>query len=287
MIVLNEVKEAEKILNNGEVGVKPSATLFLLAKYYKHKCKFTKKLIQCHLHNFMEQNYPGYNPALWEDMIENIATKSQKYDLREIDFVGISEYEINKIKSIKNDKYEKLLFSMLCYAKLYNLSSENNNDWVNTPIKEIFKSARVIVKRKEDKFLILNDLEKTGLISFSSKNDNLNLKINFIDQGNDYVLKIRDFRELSYEYLNFLGNGNFIRCKTCEKLCKAPIKNNRIYCSECSTYQLVGTKIIACVDCGKDVEVDASSRTIRCDICFKTERRRIEREKKRKQRQSH
>lgn len=58
---------------------------------------------------------------------------------------------------------------MLCYAKLYNCISENNNNWINADIKEIFRAARISVKYRNDKFLYLNDLEKIELISFSNK----------------------------------------------------------------------------------------------------------------------
>ena len=47
------------------------------------------------------------------------------------------------------------------------------------------------------------------------------------------------------------------------------------------------TKYIQCVDCGEWFEVNMNSRRIRCDSCTREERRRIEREKKAKQRMSH
>ena len=110
--------------------------------------------------------------------------------------------------------------------------SETNNGWVNTDIKDIYKIARVNVKHKNDKFLYLNDLERLGLISFSSKNDNLNLKVNFIGEPDNTILKITDFRELGYEYLNFIGEGRFEKCKSCKKLFKKN-SNNMNYCNDC------------------------------------------------------
>lgn len=109
---------------------------------------------------------------------------------------------------------------MLCYAKLYNCISENNNGWINADIKEIFKVARVSVKYRNDKFLYLNDLERTGLISFSNKNDNLNIKVNFVDMSGESVLDVNDFRELGYEYMKNIGNGDFIRCTNCNRIVK-------------------------------------------------------------------
>lgn len=68
---------------------------------------------------------------------------------------------------------------------------------------------------------------------FSRKNDNLNLKVNIADDG-EPVLKIEDFRELGYEYLNYIGGGSFVRCEKCGRLVKQSGKNTK-YCTECST----------------------------------------------------
>ena len=232
-VILNEKEQAEKIIKKGEVGNKPTSTLFLLSKYYRQEEKLGEKKTAQKLNEFMEKNYKGYNEALWEDIIEDISKKGKKYLLQEIESINITKSELDKIASVENIKYEKLLFTMLCYAKLYNTLSDTNNGWVNTEIKEIYKVARVTVKYRNDKFLYLNDLENTGLISFSNKNDNLNMKVNFIDHDNEVVLKIKDFRELGYEYQNYIGDCNFIRCSECGRLVRKKT-NNQIYCNNCA-----------------------------------------------------
>lgn len=231
-IVLNEVKQAEYIIKKGEVGKKPTSTLFLLGKYYRTKKNFTKEQTVVELNNFMKKNYKNYNPALWEQTIEDISNKANKYNLREINSIWICKSEIDEIRKIHNLKYERLLFSLLCYAKLYNTISDNNNGWINTDIPELYRVARVTVKYRNDKFLFLNDLEKTGLISFSNKNDNLNLKVNFCNMDEEAVLIIDDFRELGYEYLNYIKEGKFIRCSECNRLIKKT-NNKLLYCNEC------------------------------------------------------
>lgn len=231
-VVLNETKQAEYIIKKGEVGTKPTSTLFLLGKYYRQKENLDKEQTANKLNEFMVTNYKNYNSALWEEVIEDISKKANKYPLREIDSIGITQSELDKIAELHNVKYEKLLFTMLCYAKLYNTISENNNGWVNTDIQELYRVSRVTVKYRKDKFLFLNDIEKTGLISFSNKNDNLNLKINFFDMDCKSVLDINDFRELGYEYLNYIGEGKFIRCTECNRLIRKT-GNRQKYCNEC------------------------------------------------------
>ena len=231
-VILNEKKQAEYIIEKGEVGNKPTSTLFLLAKYYRQKENLNKEQTFNKLNEFMENNYKNYNSATWEDIIEDISKKANKYPLREIDYIEITKSEIDTIRNICNIKYEKLLFTMLCYAKLYNKISDKNNGWVNTDIKEIFRVARVSVRYRNDKFLYLNDLETSGLISFSNKNDNLNLRVAFVDNDSETVLKIDDFRELGYEYLNYIGDGKFIRCECCKKLIRKK-SNKQKYCTDC------------------------------------------------------
>ena len=78
-VVLNEVKQAECIIKNGEVGNKPTSTLFLLGKYYRVKENLDKEQTFNKLNEFMEHNYKDYNSALWEDIIEDICKKANKY----------------------------------------------------------------------------------------------------------------------------------------------------------------------------------------------------------------
>lgn len=232
-ILLNEARRAEEILTKGDAGSKPAATLFLLAKYYFWKHQLKPSEIGARLHEFMASAIPDYTPALWENIIEDISGKAGKYPLREIDSVNITEKELDTLRNLNNLKYEKLAFVMLCHAKLHDLISPDNHSWVNASIQDIYRTARVTVRHRTDKFLYLNDLEAFGLISFSSRNDNLNLHVNFVDSENRPFFHINDFRELGYEYMNYSNQGRFSRCDLCGRL--YPRKtNNQKYCSDCS-----------------------------------------------------
>lgn len=235
-VILNEIKQAEYIIEKGEVGNKPTSTLFLLGKYYRQKKNLNKEQTFNKLNEFMQHNYKNYNSALWEDTIEDISKKANKYPLREIEHIEITQSELDRISGVDNLRYQKLLFTMLCYAKLYNMISEKNNGWINTDIKEIYRVARVIVKYRKDKFLYFNDLQKMGLISFSNKNDNLNIRIDFVDVNGESVFNIDDFRELGYEYLNYIKKGKFIRCIECKRLVKKKSKHDYStkYCTDCA-----------------------------------------------------
>ena len=72
-VILNEKKQAEYIIEKGEVGNKPTSTLFLLAKYYRQKENLNKEQIFNKLNEFMGKNCKNYNSATWEDIIADIS----------------------------------------------------------------------------------------------------------------------------------------------------------------------------------------------------------------------
>ena len=79
---------------------------------------------------------------------------------------------------------------------------------------------------------------------------------------------------------------NSIQCKKCG-LRFIPNKSNQKLCDKCSTYQPIGIKIIKCIDCGKDIEVDAlDNQTNRCEKCYEIYRKKYKaiKEKERRDR---
>jgi hypothetical protein len=237
-LILNEVKYVEEILKTGEVGRKPSSTLLLLAKYYYNEKCLRDKEIEIKLDEFMNKNYPNYNKVFWENSIESYSKKAGKYTLNKIEEIPITELELKVIASVCDSRLERFLFTMLCYAKAYDMINDKNNGWINTDLSVIYNTARLRARRSDDRFHMVNQLLKLSygqnndlLISISQKNTNRNIKINFIDFSNNVVLHISDLRELGYEYMLYKGD-NFVRCEKCGRLIRK--KKNKKYCSECS-----------------------------------------------------
>lgn len=237
-IILNEVKYAEQILSGEEPANKPYATLTLLGKYYRQKVGLKPMETITALNDFMVSHYNDYNPDSWEEVIEKIA-KSKKYLIRELDHIEIMQTELDCIALIDDLNLQKIMFTMLCYAKFYNAINPQNNNWINTDIAEIFKIARVNTRCRKDKLLILNKLlnmakcDGEPYISLSKKNTNTNVKLNFLDMSGKPVLQISDFRELGYAYLQYLGKEQFTHCEKCSLLIKKG-KRRPKYCSNCA-----------------------------------------------------
>ena len=286
MIILDEKKYAEDCLRNGLIDAKPFNTLSILAKYYYHCFGYRKKKIATLLLDYLSKYYPKYelNELSWQTSVEKIARNAGSFELFEIAGVRITKSEMETIQGLRNKVLERLAFTMLCLAKLNNIKNPKNNGWVNADSKEIFNYARISCKTDEREIKI-GQLWQKGLLDFSKRNDNLNCRVTFIDNDSEEELFVSDFRELGYEYLLYKGE-NFIRCADCGILTRGNKAGTKKYCKDCVTYTPQGTKTIVCADCGKEFEVEATSRMIRCGDCYIEERRRIDRENKRKRRQN-
>ena len=233
MIILNERAEAERIIETGNIGEKPSETLLLLARYYYNVEKLTGKKIYNKLNEFMQNNYPKYDPKLWEATLQNKVKKADKYPLTEINDVVITRAEMETIKNLKSPPLERLAFTLLCLAKFGDKRNMNNNGWVCRSHDEIFKIAAVPATIKKQAAM-LNSLYQAGLIGFSMKVTNTNIQVLYIQEESYMAIRVSDFRELGHEYMNYLGKYKYIRCAECGRLTKCKGNARTKYCKNCS-----------------------------------------------------
>lgn len=274
---MNEYTYAENLLNKqdlkaSDLGSKPSSTLNLLARYYREVGKDSdeiKELLSDFLHRCLKDKY---KESKWIDSIFYQVVKSKKYTLKKVDKVEITKPEMEIVQSIKGKSRQKVLFTLLVLAKYYNAVSDKNNNWTNLEYKKIFKLANVQLSI-QNQALLINDLYNCGFVNVSKNVGKPNIQVNFVyNEYNDFdvILTITQLKDLGKEYLLFCGE-DYIRCQKCGSIIKN-YKNNNKYCKDCGKYQPIETKTIICIDCGKEFEIDSSSRKIRCDDCYRLER---------------
>ena len=265
MIILNEREYAKKWLSSERIEEQPYLVLGILAKYFYaqgHK----KKQISSMLFDFLCSHFTVTKKLQWEETCDQLAAKADKYPLYEFDGVSITRSELEKIATADGDKEKRLLFTMLCLAKLGNLKRPKNNGWVNTDTKELFKMARIDC-RVYQRFYMIGKLGRQGFLEFPKKNGNLANRVTFIDDESEMVLLVSDFRELGYEYMKYCGE-DIIRCRECGILTRGNKNCTKQYCSKCAGYTPMDTKSVTCIDCGKVFEVNSkNTKTGRCNEC--------------------
>ena len=271
---MNEYTYAENLLNKQDLkacdlGDKPSSTLNLLARYYREIGKNDdeiKELLSDFLNRCLKDKY---KESKWIDSIFYQVTKSKKYNLKKVDNVVVTKSEMEIIQSVKGKSRQKVLFTLLVLSKYYNAVSDKNKNWTNLEYKKIFKLANVQLSI-QNQALLINDLYNCGFVNVSKNVGKPNIQVNFVDNESDTVLTITRLKDLGKEYLMFCGE-DYIRCQKCGTLVKN-YRNTNKYCKTCGQYQPIETKIITCVDCGKEIEINSSSRKIRCNDCYRLER---------------
>ena len=271
---MNEYTYAENLLNKQDLkacdlGDKPSSTLNLLARYYREIGESDDEIKEC-LSDFLNRCLKDkYKESKWIDSIFYQVIKSKKYNLKKVDNVIVTKSEMEIIQSVKGKSRQKVLFTLLILAKYYNAVSDKNKNWTNLEYKKIFKLANVQLSI-QNQALLINDLYNCGFVNVSKNVGKPNIQVNFIDNESDTVLTIARLKDLGKEYLMFCGE-DYIRCQKCGTLVKN-YRNTNKYCKACGQYQSIETKIITCVDCGKEIEINSSSRKIRCNDCYRLER---------------
>lgn len=231
-IILNEKEYAEEILLKDKLDKKPTFDLRILAKYYCHEKNMTPHKIYLELVKIMENKYNNFSLAKWQSILLDLSNNSKKYKLIRIEYISITKNELLTIDGISSKPMKRLAFTLLCLVKYRNIINPKNNNWENYSFKDIFKIANIQASRKEQGCMI-HDLRSLGLIKMNKIVDNLSINVCYVDNcESDEILKIKDFRNLGYEYLAYSGE-NFIRCKKCGILIRKK-SNKSTYCKECS-----------------------------------------------------
>lgn len=224
-MLLDEYQIAEQIISSKRFS--KNEELFILAKYLRNEMNCDENDTYSILEDIIIRSAPKKNTAKMKKYLIKISKKAKDYKLLKIDNVNITKKELNTISTVASPKLQRLLFSLLVNAKFRNKISENNHDWCNIKINDLYKAARVSTRNSKEKALLLFNLKNLGLITFSLKNTNHNIRCLFVDEEKheDDVI-ISDLRELGYQYLKIIGENSFIECQECGILIKRKNKND-------------------------------------------------------------
>ena len=169
----------------------------------------------------------------WQRTVDKIIAKAKGKGLIEIEYVGITEKELAEIAHLRKESLKKLAFTLLCIAKYFNTIRPENNGWVNTPDKDIFRMADIKTLDCKRQQKLIRELHLLGLVGYSKVVDNVNLQVLFVDADTDPALRICQFDDLGYQYLEYVGDPSIVHCKCCGRLIKKTSKRLD-YCPDCA-----------------------------------------------------
>ena len=234
-IVLNEHYYAEQAIQTRSLGKKPSETLSRVARYYIDSFdSANKKTIRSKLDLFLLQCDSTASIPKWSKMLDFATDWAFKHEAIQIDSIIITKPEMDKIDSLDGKQIRRLAFVLLCLSKYWNIVNSQNNDWVNSKDNEImaFANINTSIRRQCAMYAALRD---AGLIQFSKKVDNTNVRVCFAEDG-ETAMTITDLRNLGYQYLKYHGEPYF-ECTNCGitvKIDEPARGRKQKYCKECA-----------------------------------------------------
>lgn len=232
-IVLNEHEWANEMITSHSLGDKPYETFCRVAKYYLDK-DYSKKEVRRMLDTFLIQCEPTASLPKWSDVLDYAVARASKYEAVMIDFIEITKPEMELIDCLESTQIRRLAFTLLCLSKYWNVVNPNGDSWVNSKDCEIMRMANINTSIKRQS-LMYHQLNELGMIQFSKKVDNTNVKVTFANPG-ETILKVTDFRNLGYQYLKFHGEPYF-ECQNCGLTVKRKNKGAgrpQKYCDSCA-----------------------------------------------------
>lgn len=232
-IVLREHEWAENMIKSKSLGKKPSETLSRVARYYIDK-GYTKKDTRNFLDSFLIQCEPTSSLPKWSDALDYALNRALKYEAIDIEGIDITKPEMDKIDALEGKQIKRLAFTLLCLAKYWKIVMPLGDFWVNNKDNEIMSMANINTSIKRQGAMYWT-LRECGMIQFSRKVDNTNVRVCFVEDG-EVVMHITDFRNLGYQYLKYHGEPYF-ECENCGITSKIndPVKGKKIkYCKDCA-----------------------------------------------------
>ena len=229
-IILNEREYAERLLEEYSLGKDEYVSICILAKYWRAKGLIAPK-IRRQIEDHILRSRPYTQVFRYEDMINSAITASKKWPLIQLESVNITQSEIDTIKSLYQVQEQQLLFAMVCLAKYRHAVNQRSDGWINTPRNDVYKFANV-AGSLDRRTALQRNLHDAGLIEWPRRADSENVRVTFCDYTGEAAIRITDFRNLGYQWRQYLGEPYFA-CSECGIVIRK--NSNRMkYCKDCA-----------------------------------------------------
>lgn len=236
MIIFNERKRIADIINRRD------------KKAILNKYTLIRSLIKYYYPQFANRNWKEYYRFILSEMdkfqfdieeyeeweysdfvkrtCKNALNGEFNVNLRNLDYVEITEAEFDIIAKAETNPQKKLLFTLYVLAKLYPYDS----GWVNFRDAEIFKLANVHLSI-EDRDYLIHDLKEQGLLELNHIVGKSGLRVKLASDS-PVALRIERPDHFGNQYLLYLKNHEWMMCERCGRLIRRN-NNKQKYCKYC------------------------------------------------------
>ncbi|MDD3292445.1 MAG: hypothetical protein WDA59_09825 [Methanofastidiosum sp.] len=226
MIVFDELRHAEDIINNGYRNKKyVNYDNIILVKYWKYKGIDENKIKKL-LKNIMAEYQDLFNRNILDYKVKRAIRIGMMYDLLTGVTVDITDEEIELINSLDKIELRKMMFIFLVVWKFKGMPKRFKISNV-----DLMKLSEVHVHNNTF-WDYIYQLTQSKMLSMVEYNNKSYYRVH-IDCGGNSLIQIGNFDNLIYNYLNLFESDKFIRCEECDILIKAT-SNRRKYCDRCS-----------------------------------------------------
>lgn len=243
-IIFYEKKYCEELIENKNIKEISQRNLNFIAKYIRQQGKISDKELQKRLEEYCLRNNKNFNLVTNHYKIKNAINHSKRYSLRSEPIpVSVCKSDLDKIATINNYKYEKIIFVSLVCAKYfkYHLSRNRMSKKIvpsetlysNQKIKDIMELAGVKLTKKEWN-IAKHILCVGGYISptiYSTEKFALWLEEKNMIDG----IVVIDYRNVISYYQMFKGE-RMITCCECGVMCLRTGRNQKM-CKGCAKKQ--------------------------------------------------
>lgn len=228
-IILNEKSWAENAIYAHSFFGSPARAINNVARYYYSQGYRNNKLRDM-IERYAVRCDPDFPLVRYDQIISKAIVSASKYALSEIQFISVTQKELDVVESRPTMMQRRLLFTLIVLAKYYNAHNEKNNNWVCLNQSDIFALANIKVSDRR-KALLINDLWSDGLIEYGANISNVNIHVMCVDDG-EPVMHIDDTRNLGNQYMMHIG-CEYMQCDMCGIVVKKT-SNRQKYCNDCA-----------------------------------------------------
>jgi len=199
MIIFDELAYAKDLLEHGPKKFMATRDMLILAKYFRHIKEMGSEQIEKSLIDFCYQYEPEFNEIRQMSKIDYAVRQSDKSLLRIPTDIPITRNELEKIRTLKNYRYEKILFTMLVLGKHYKLTNTRMNKslskqyFINNKDSEIYRLAHTSKKKDEN---IFHFLYKNGFIDNNLRYNSYFLTFTDMDDDSEIVLFVNNMNKI-------------------------------------------------------------------------------------------